>query len=833
MVANNVQTGLAQEQGECASDAQLRDVLASDGASESQSAIVRHLDTCNTCQRRLTAIASDERFESRARACLQSDKADRADTEVLQAKLATWCDLESTTSESPSDDLSLAFLKPSDDAAALGRIGRYEVMEVLGRGGMGLVLKAHDPVLQRSVAIKVMSSAMAMHPRARDRFRREARAAAAVHNEHTVAVYEVNEEGDVPFLVMEYIQGCSVQDLLDRGKPLPIDDVLRIGAHVARGLAAAHAQGLIHRDVKPANILLDEQTKAAKISDFGLARAIDDSSLTQQGSLAGTPEYMSPEQAGCESVGSETDLFSLGSVLYSMCAGKPPFQSETSLGVLRMIREDSPQALAEVRPETPRGLVEIIEQLMSKTPEGRRYSARDLAEALQRVSRYPSDDSTKPVSPKQPQATGMPKLAWIATLSLAIVIGIVTVGETAGLWKLMMPVVAALNVGGDGESDPAESEVADEEAANNGGAAVAKDGEKPDAPTRVQVLPRNALLKEAIQKEKDQLDEEPSPLLVRKLLGHEGPVTGLAYTPDGKQIASCSGWPTGDRTLRLWDAATGEVLRKFDTSGMPKDPGISGPREAPGELYALALSPHGDYIVTGATGGATTVWNVTTGELVRNVEGHLATVYGAAVAPDGRRALTGGRDSTARLWKVETGELIYELKGNRSWVRCVAISPDGNWGLTGGYDGTLRLWDLETGKQLKEMGGGDNWVWRCAFSPDGKTAAVAQGAAIVLWDLETGKQRRKFSGHNGRVTCIAFSPDGRQLASSSYDHTVRLWHVATGRQEEVYLGHRDWVWEVTFSPDGRQLASAGGGREDPVEGTSPGIDFAIRLWKVP
>src|SRR5262249_12616885 len=202
-----------------------------------------------------------------------------------------------------------------------------EILEVLGRGGFGVVLKAFDEKLHRMAAIKLLSARFAGNATARQRFLREARAAAAVSNQHVVGIYAVEEE-PVPYLVMEYVAGQTLQQKLDEGGPLQPKEVLRVGWQIADGLAAAHAIGLIHRDIKPGNILLEDSVERVKITDFGLARAADDASLTQSGQVAGTPAYMSPEQADGEKVDHRTDLFSLGSVLYAMCAGHPPFRAD-------------------------------------------------------------------------------------------------------------------------------------------------------------------------------------------------------------------------------------------------------------------------------------------------------------------------------------------------------------------------------------------------------------------------------------------------------------------------------------------------------------------------
>ena len=214
--------------------------------------------------------------------------------------------------DSVHENAWLRLLDPPDPdrPETLGRLGSYEVLEVLGQGGMGVVLKARDPALDRTVAIKVLTPALAHAATARRRFAREARAAAAVGHEHIVAIHAVDEFRGLPYLVMQYIPGRSLQERLDASGPLEVKEILRIGTQAARALAAAHAQGVVHRDIKPANILLENCVERVKLTDFGLARAIDDASLTQSGVIAGTPQYMAPEQARGEPVDARADLFS-------------------------------------------------------------------------------------------------------------------------------------------------------------------------------------------------------------------------------------------------------------------------------------------------------------------------------------------------------------------------------------------------------------------------------------------------------------------------------------------------------------------------------------------
>jgi serine/threonine protein kinase len=207
-----------------------------------------------------------------------------------------------------------------------------------------MVLKAHKSRLNRVVALKVLMPALAGSDLARRRFFREAQAAAAVRHDHVVTIHAVDEAAGLPYLVMQLVPGQSLQQKLDRDGPLPLGETLRIGMQIASGLAAAHAQGLVHRDIKPANVLLEHGSRV-KITDFGLARALDDASLSTSGTIAGTPYYMSPEQARGETVGHGTDLFSLGSVRYAMCTGRPPFQADTTVAVLQKVSDDQPRPI--------------------------------------------------------------------------------------------------------------------------------------------------------------------------------------------------------------------------------------------------------------------------------------------------------------------------------------------------------------------------------------------------------------------------------------------------------------------------------------------------------
>ena len=314
---------------------------------------------------------------------------------------------------------ALCFLLPSDKPGSLGRLAHYQVLELLGNGGFGTVVKAFDEKLHRFVAIKLMSPLLAVTKAPLKRFVREARTAAAVRHENVVAIYAVEDE-PIPYIVMDYIVGRTLQQKIDATGPLELPDVLKIGGQIAAGLAAAHAMGLIHRDIKPGNILLEDSFEHVRITDFGLARAADDASITQSGFVAGTPLYMAPEQAQGEPIDQRADLFSLGSVLYTMCSGRPPFRAANTLAVLKRVVEDTPRPIREIIPEVPEWLCALISGLQAKNPADRITSARDLSDLLAQRLAELRGPGTIPLVPdvpnsgkaKTPTSEKIPKLRW-------------------------------------------------------------------------------------------------------------------------------------------------------------------------------------------------------------------------------------------------------------------------------------------------------------------------------------------------------------------------------------------------------------------------------------
>jgi CheY-like chemotaxis protein len=279
----------------------------------------------------------------------------------------------------------LPFLESTEIPGYLARLEHFELISLLGKGATGFVFKALDEALRRVVAIKVMVPRLAACAAARERFRRQARALAAIRSDYVIDVYAVGEIRGIPYLVTEYVNGLSLQRKISPTKPMALEQILHIGRQIASGLAAAHAEGLIHRDIKPSNILVEDHIDRVKITDFGLAASLDPDQQTQVGTISGTPEFMSPEQAEGKRLDHRTDLFSLGGLLYTMCTGQIPFKGSSTGAIIESVCEKSPRPIRELNPEIPENMVKIIDKLMAKNPDQRFASAKEVEEALRSV----------------------------------------------------------------------------------------------------------------------------------------------------------------------------------------------------------------------------------------------------------------------------------------------------------------------------------------------------------------------------------------------------------------------------------------------------------------
>ncbi len=404
---------MQQQPDQCLTKAELSEFLLAEG--QCGSAIEAHLSQCADCQRRLEHVtaANELWFETRdhlAGASL-TDKTAPPDLETI------------------SQDYLKSILGPTDDPKMLGRIGLYEVLSVIGCGGTGMVLKALDTRLNRFVAIKILAPTFSTSGSARKRFEREGRAIAAVSHDHVVAVHNVDEYRGLPYIVMQYIAGRSLQQRVDNDGPLATQEVVRISMQIADALSCAHEQGIIHRDVKPSNILLENGVERVRVSDFGLAQVADDVSMTRSGIIAGTPQYMSPEQSRGEPLDGRSDLFSLGSVMYAMCTGHPPFRAGTTLGVIQRISSTDPRPIRQINSDIPEWLARFVHRLLEKNPADRFDSAREVRNYLSNELAYQQHPASLKVPHRPWMMSTYSSLRWpliaigATLLTVAVVLG--------------------------------------------------------------------------------------------------------------------------------------------------------------------------------------------------------------------------------------------------------------------------------------------------------------------------------------------------------------------------------------------------------------------------
>jgi WD40 repeat protein/serine/threonine protein kinase len=701
-----------------------------------QSALTEHVGDCTACQLKLDQLAagpSADDFRQAERDRPPADSAFWAAAAELEGQLTV---LDRLDVERPPD-MSLDFLSPADDPSDLGRLDHFAIRGVIGRGGMGVVLRGFDTHLERDVAVKVLNPALAEDETARKRFCRESRTAASISHENVVAVHHVarEESTDLPYLVMQLIDGEPLDARLERVGRLPLKDVVHIGAQVAAGLAAAHEKGLIHRDVKPANVLMERGTDRVKLTDFGLARAAEDVRLTRSGQVVGTPLYMAPEQARGEELDGRADLFSLGVLLYELTTGQTPFEAKTPLAVLKRLTDERHRPVRELNPDTPDWLAAVIDRLLAKSPADRFQSAREVAQLLDlQWSALKTSSDVVPVCPKKRAS----RLRQVLVISAAVAAGALGMGVAVHYWSAREKLSPRIP-----EEPPP--------------LAVLRAGS--GTVWGVAFSPDDRTLAMAIEDGTIKLWDIETKTVTATLPGHQAGAWTVAFSPDGSRLVTSG----DDSAARVWDLSTSKTLMTFQTSAAVR-----------GALFDRDAK----VVYTGDRQGNVRVWDVGTGREIRSWQ-HPGAVYALALSPDGKTIASAGNDRVVRVWDAQTGLERVPLNGHSGPVYGLAFRPDGKVLASASWDHTIRLWNPGTGELLRTLEGHSHDIWSVSFSPDGNTLVSAgQDGTVHVWDAATGKGLAGFRGHDGTVHCVAFSRDGSRIASGGRDGTVQLWKAA-------------------------------------------------------
>ncbi len=716
----------------------------------------------------------------------------------------------------------------------------YELLDEGTAGGMGLVYRARQTKLDRIVAIKFIKTGPASSWSDFQRFQIEAQAAASLDHPNIVPVYEIGQQEGQPYFSMRYVEGRNLAEEL-RDHPMPQRRAVELVTKIARAVHHAHLRGVLHRDLKPTNILIDRDGEP-HLTDFGLAKVVSsDASLTHSHVLVGTPNYMSPEQAEGKNktITTATDIYSLGAVFFELLTLRPPFEADTPVRLLPKVIAEEPTSPRSINAAVHPDLATICLKCLEKQPERRYASAEEFARDLERwlqdkpimarpVRRW---ERTVKWARRHPAMTTL-----IGALALVTVLGVVV-----GAWQWR-------------QTNQARRRAEDANAAMTNTVIrlrlqAAEDG-RDKGKLGAQLTQLAGVLRQqptnqiAIDRLLSALGHRNYLLPACQPFAHFGDVMHATFSPDGTRVA------TGASDLRamVFEASSGRV--------------VAGPLHHKQEVHLVKFSPDGRRLLSVSAERFVRLWDVEPGpadkrRLLAEVGTHRAGVTYAEFSPDGGKIITASDDGTAQIWDVvSTPKRICSLSHQSNVVRAV-FSPDGKRALTASRDGTARLWNSATGapempplvhpapvricafspdrEHLVTASGQELRVWRVdsgalcypplvqpgtatavAFSPDGSRLAVAAGSVVtpaasgvMLWETKDGRLLAGPLMHAAEVNSVEFSRDGRWLISASWDRTARIWDARNGTALAEPIIHNGVVFHAEFSPDGQYVVTAG------------------------
>jgi eukaryotic-like serine/threonine-protein kinase len=709
------------------------------------------------------------------------------------------------------------------------RMGSYRLIQLLAHGGFGDVYLGEHLYLQTQAAIKVLHTHIEQEDIAP--FRREASIVARLVHRHIVRVLEFAVEDGSPFLVMDYAPGGSLRKRHPKGVPLPLDTVVSYVTQVASALHYAHSQNVIHRDVKPENMLIGRQNDIL-LSDFGIALVAQSSRYQTQDmqELAGTVAYMAPEQMQYQAV-ANSDQYSLAVVAYEWLTGDLPFHgSFTEIAVKHTLA--TPPLLHEHIPGFPAEVEAVVMKALAKDPKERFPTVEDFAHALREASEnLPAEAHLPPASLELPSSSPLLMLS----------------GETLPMSLELAPP----------ELQSGQSNQSDQESRSTPVPASSPPGEStssiqtPDLGQR-QVptpIPQTQDLKPGISRRKvliglagtaavavaggsiallayergqqanngQSTPTATSGTAFYTYRGHDDWVWSVAWIPNVPGASTKSGAASsfqqarivsgsGDKTAQVWNAFNGQ------------NPYIYSGHKGP--VYTVGWSPQGTYLASAGNDKTVQVWDASTGKQFFTYRGHTNWVWSLAWSPDGTRIASGSLDNTVQVWNALNGSNVLTYTGHNNIIHAVAWSPNGKYIASASADMTVQVWDASNGHLIFTYQPYSTAVWGLAWSPDSnRIVSGADNKTVQVWDALNGDHPYTYYGHIDFVYTVAWSPDGKRIASGGDDTTVQVWN-ADGSNPFTYTGHNASVRSVTWSPDGKWLASGS-------------FDKTVQVWNAP
>jgi len=714
----------------------------------------------------------------------------------------------------------------------------YRIIERVGSGGTGTVYLGEHEVMKRRVAIKVLPPAVANDPSILERFRREAQAVATLDHPNIVRAYDFRQEASLYLLVMEFVDGPSLQQVLDTKGALTVGVACEYIRQAALGLQHAHEADLVHRDIKPANLLIDN-SGTVKLLDLGLARFAPQGqeSVTKkfdENMVMGTADFLAPEQAiNLHNVDSRADIYSLGATLYTLLAGEPPFGDGTVTQKLLWHQMRDPVRLEERNRNVPVEVADIVHTMMEKDPNARYQHAIEVAEALE------------------------PFCAGSSVPQSAVRLGAATGGKTSSKLRGGRSVQEKEKERDTGRLPQAHVETVTEKpdhldgddsrerkrrrrsdpdidiskrrrhsgmggillligamfgilALVGGVIAFLVFGPSPNATSVKSAVPDEVEVKPSVIPGPQWQPPQPAPKPplgeLHRFAGHGGGAERVAFSKDGKLLLSCG----RDKVARIWSVDQKRQLAQ-----------LTGHAD---HVLSVAFNKAANQVLTSSGDGTARLWAAPQWKEAKKFPLPKTRIWAAIFGHDDNEVLTGGEDKEVKLWNARDGKMIRAMKGHNAAINALAYrsgSPQQHQAISASLDKTLRLWDLDTGKTLHTLSGHGDAVTCVAVSENGATAVSgSRDGTVRLWDLNSGKPIHTFPPPSKmQVFAVAISSDGHLVLSGGNDRMIRLWNIPGKKPERAFAGHTGEVTGLAFAPNGQQFVSAS-------------LDQTVRLWKV-